>query len=57
MSYVACDMKHGYKVLVRKVLGKEHPCEMLMVCIRESVWRVQTGHVTDCSEHNNELIC
>jgi len=30
MSYVACDMMHGYKFLVRKVLGKEHPCEMLM---------------------------
>jgi hypothetical protein len=30
MSYIACDLTHGSRILVRKVLGKEHPCEVLM---------------------------
>jgi hypothetical protein len=57
MSYVACDMTHGYKVLVRKVLRKEHPCEVLMGVLEKVCGRVQTGHVADCSEHNNEPSC
>jgi hypothetical protein len=50
-------MTHGYKVLVRKLLGKERPCGVLMGVLEKICGRVQTGHVADCSECNNEPSC
>ena len=39
MSYVACDKTCGYKILTRKLLGKEHPCELLMGVLDELLGR------------------
>jgi hypothetical protein len=57
MGYVGCDMMHGYKVLTRKLFGKEQPCELLLVVLEKLCGKVQIGHVVDCSECSNEPSC
>jgi len=50
-------MMHGYKVLMRKLFGKEQPCELLLGVLEKLCGNVQTGHVADCSECSNEPSC
>jgi hypothetical protein len=48
-------MMHGYKVLMKKLFGKEQPCGLLLGVLEKLCEKVQTGHVADCSECSNEL--
>jgi hypothetical protein len=57
MGYVGRDMMHGYKVLMRKLFGKEQLCELLLGVLEKLCEKVQTGHVADFSECSNELSC
>jgi len=57
MGYVGCDMMHGYKVLMKKLFGKEQPCELLLGVLEKLFEKVQTGHGADCSECSNEPTC
>ena len=45
---------HGYKVLMRKLFGKEKLCELLLGVVEKFCGKVQTGHMADCSECSNE---
>ena len=54
MGYVGCDKTHGYKILVRKLLGKEHPCGLLMGVLekllgrcRLDIWQTVVNAVMD----------
>ena len=39
------------KFLVRKLLWKEHLCEMLVGVLEKLFCRVLTGHMVYCSKH------
>jgi hypothetical protein len=43
MGYVGCDMMHGYKVLMKKLFGKEQPCELLLGVLEKLFEKVQTA--------------
>jgi hypothetical protein len=57
MGYLGCDVMHRYKVLMRKLFGKEQPCELLLGVLEKLFGKVQTGNVADCSECSNEPSC
>jgi len=57
MGYAGCGVMYGYRVLMRKLFGKEQPCELLLGILLKLCGKVQTGHVADCSECSNEPSC